>query len=47
MDKGMVEAGEPLNPCELEQQGQGKQPHERIVQALHDLVAGLGINCKH
>jgi long-chain acyl-CoA synthetase len=37
--------GGPLNPCELEQQGQGKQPHERIVQALHDRVAELGINC--
>jgi hypothetical protein len=34
--------GQPLSMADLERQGQGKQPHERIAQALHDQVAELG-----
>jgi long-chain acyl-CoA synthetase len=33
--------GEPLDPRELEQQGEGDQPQSRIVQALHDHVAQM------
>ena len=34
--------GKPLDPRELEQQGVGAEPHERIAQALHERVAALG-----
>lgn len=34
--------GKPLDPRELEQQGVGTEPHERIAQALHERVAALG-----
>jgi 1-acyl-sn-glycerol-3-phosphate acyltransferase len=34
--------GEPLDPRELEQQGEGEQPQDRIVQALFEHVAKLG-----
>ena len=34
--------GEPLDPRELEQQGEGEQPQDRIVQALSEHVAKLG-----
>ena len=34
--------GKPLDPRELERQGVGTKPHERIAQALHDRVAALG-----
>jgi long-chain acyl-CoA synthetase len=33
--------GEPLNPRELEQQGEGDLPQDRIVQALHEHVAEM------
>jgi long-chain acyl-CoA synthetase len=33
--------GEPLDPRELEQQGEGDQPQSRIVQALHEHVAQM------
>jgi long-chain acyl-CoA synthetase len=33
--------GEPLDPRELDRRGQGKQPHERITNALHERVAAL------
>jgi long-chain acyl-CoA synthetase len=33
--------GEPLNPHELEQQGEGDLPQDRIVQALHEHVAEM------
>jgi long-chain acyl-CoA synthetase len=36
-----VTFGEPLDPLELEQQGEGDQPQSRIVQALHEHVAEL------
>ena len=38
----MVVFGEPLDPRELEQQGEGEQPQNRIVQALYERVAELG-----
>jgi long-chain acyl-CoA synthetase len=31
----MVEFGRPLSPRDLEQQGKGNRPHERILDALH------------
>ncbi|MCX6909922.1 MAG: lysophospholipid acyltransferase family protein [Verrucomicrobia bacterium] len=34
--------GQPLDPRELERQGAGDEPHERIVRALHERVAALG-----
>jgi len=34
--------GKPLDPRELEQQGEGEQPQDRIVQALYEHVAELG-----
>jgi long-chain acyl-CoA synthetase len=34
--------GPPLDGRELEQQGEGDQPHDRIAHALHDRVAELG-----
>jgi long-chain acyl-CoA synthetase len=34
--------GQPLDADDLDQQGEGEQAHERIVQALHDRVAALG-----
>ena len=33
--------GKPLDPRELEQQGEGDQPQSRIVQALHEHVAEM------
>jgi long-chain acyl-CoA synthetase len=33
--------GNPLDPRELEQQGEGEQPQSRIVQALHEHVAQM------
>jgi hypothetical protein len=33
--------GKPLDPGELEQQGDGDQPQSRIVQALHEHVAQM------
>jgi len=33
--------GGPLEPRELEQQGEGDQPQSRIVQALHEHVAEM------
>ena len=33
--------GSPLDPRELEKQGQGDQPFERITNALHDKIAAL------
>jgi long-chain acyl-CoA synthetase len=33
--------GNPLDPRELEQHGEGDQPQSRIVQALHEHVAEL------
>ena len=33
--------GKPLDPRELEQQGEGNQPQSRIVQALHEHVAEM------
>ena len=33
--------GKPLDPGELEQQGEGDQPQSRIVQALHEHVAQM------
>jgi hypothetical protein len=37
--KVTVVFGKPLDPGELEQQGEGDQPQTRIVQALHQHVA--------
>ena len=37
-----VTFGEPLDPRELEQEGEGEQPHERIVSGLRSHVARLG-----
>jgi long-chain acyl-CoA synthetase len=37
-----VTFGDQLAPEELERQGEGNQPHERIAAALHDRVATLG-----
>jgi long-chain acyl-CoA synthetase len=34
--------GAPLDPAELQRQGEGDQPHQRIASALHDRVAELG-----
>jgi len=34
--------GKPLDPRQLEQQGEGDQPQDRIVQALYEHVAELG-----
>jgi 1-acyl-sn-glycerol-3-phosphate acyltransferase len=34
--------GKPLEPCQLEQEGKGDQPQDRIVQALYGHVAELG-----
>jgi long-chain acyl-CoA synthetase len=34
-----VAFGEPLDPRELEKRGEGEQPQERIVQALHEHIA--------
>jgi long-chain acyl-CoA synthetase len=34
--------GKPLDPRELEQQGEGEQPQDRIVQALYEHVEELG-----
>jgi long-chain acyl-CoA synthetase len=39
--KVRVAFGKPLDPRELEQQGEGDQPQSRIVQALHERVAEL------
>lgn len=33
--------GEPLDPHELEQHGEGEQPQSRIVQALHEHLAQM------
>jgi hypothetical protein len=33
--------GDPLDPRELERVGEGKEPHERIVNALREHVAAL------
>jgi long-chain acyl-CoA synthetase len=37
-----VMVGQPLDGHDLEQQGEGDAPHDRIVHALHDRVAALG-----
>jgi long-chain acyl-CoA synthetase len=37
----MVEFGRPLSPRDLEQQGKGRRPHERIVDALHEHLTVL------
>ncbi|NJP04902.1 MAG: 1-acyl-sn-glycerol-3-phosphate acyltransferase [Chloroflexaceae bacterium] len=37
----VVTFGRPCHPQELLEQGQGEQPHARIVQALHDRVIEL------
>ena len=34
--------GQPLDPRELERQGAGAEPHDRIAQALRERVAALG-----
>ena len=39
--KVTVVFGEPLDPRELEQQGEGDQPQSRIVQALHERVTEM------
>ncbi|HET7273462.1 MAG TPA: AMP-binding protein [Rubrobacter sp.] len=39
--KLMIVFGEPLDPRELEQQGEGEQPEDRIVQALYEHVMEL------
>ncbi|HSL01380.1 MAG TPA: lysophospholipid acyltransferase family protein [Rubrobacteraceae bacterium] len=39
-----VRFGEPLDPRELEQQGAGDSPQDRIVQALYEHVAALGFD---
>jgi long-chain acyl-CoA synthetase len=39
--KFVVTFGEPLDPRELEEQGEGDQPQDRIVQALYGHVADL------
>jgi long-chain acyl-CoA synthetase len=41
-NKVTVIFGKPLDPHELEQQGEGAQPQDRIVQALYEHVAKLG-----
>jgi long-chain acyl-CoA synthetase len=41
-----VKFGNPLNPADLEREGEGEQPQHRIAQALHDHVARLG-NVNH
>jgi long-chain acyl-CoA synthetase len=42
--KVSVAFGKPLEPRELEQQGEGDQPQSRIVQALHEQVAEMMAN---
>jgi long-chain acyl-CoA synthetase len=42
-----VKFGKPLNPADLEREGQGEQPQHRIAQALHDHVAELGNGDHH
>jgi long-chain acyl-CoA synthetase len=37
----MVEFGRPLSPRDLEQQGKGNRPHERILDALHEHLTVL------
>jgi len=37
-----VRFGAPLLSSELERQGKGMKPHERITDALHTHVAALG-----
>jgi long-chain acyl-CoA synthetase len=41
-NKIVVAFGEPLDPRELEEQGEGDKPQDRIVQALYEHVAKLG-----
>jgi long-chain acyl-CoA synthetase len=36
-----IRFGAPLDPRDLERRGHGKQPHERITDALHDALAKL------
>ncbi|HEV8716815.1 MAG TPA: 1-acyl-sn-glycerol-3-phosphate acyltransferase [Candidatus Binatia bacterium] len=38
----VITFGDPIGPEELQQQGEGEQPHERIAAALHERVAALG-----
>ena len=41
LEKVRVIFGDPLDPRELERSGVGKEPHERIVNALREHVAAL------
>jgi hypothetical protein len=40
-----VVLGQPLDWREIEQEGTGEQPQERIVDALRNRVAALGDAC--
>jgi 1-acyl-sn-glycerol-3-phosphate acyltransferase len=37
-----IEFGEPLDPHELEKQGEGDEPHERITNALQAAMTRQG-----
>jgi long-chain acyl-CoA synthetase len=42
-----VRFGQPLDPARLEREGDGKEPHDRIANALHDHVVELGDHSIH